>query len=206
LRENPALAAGVAEPCDAACDRGFAFPVHRSACTVRDMRSTLALLSVAAVSSLLACGAPAAAPHAGRDAAEGAGSGAGESAASRCLAIAGAKRERKPDEPSKITVKHVLVKYAGAKRAPASVTRTREEACLRAQEARAKLEKGASFGEVVATYSEEPGAASREGSLGAVQRADVAPAFADAAFELRAGEVSHVVETDFGFHVILRTE
>lgn len=130
----------------------------------------------------------------------------GESPADRCLAIAGAKRERKPDEPSKITAKHILVKYAGAKKAAETVTRTREEACLRALEARQKLEQGASFAEVVASYSEEPGAATREGSIGAIQRTDVVPAFADAAFELGRGEVSHVVETDFGFHVIMRTE
>ena len=131
---------------------------------------------------------------------------AAESPADRCLAVAGAKRERRANEPSRIGAKHVLVKYAGSKRAAASITRTREEACLRAEEARGKLEKGASFGEVVASYSDEPGAASREGSVGSIQRSDVAPPFADAAFELAPGEMSHVVESDFGFHVILRTE
>ncbi|MDF2695637.1 MAG: Peptidyl-prolyl cis-trans isomerase PpiD [Labilithrix sp.] len=130
----------------------------------------------------------------------------GDTPADRCLAIAGAKRERKPDEPSKISAKHILVKYAGAKKAPASVTRTREEACLRALEAREKLEHGMPFAEAVSTYSEEPGAATREGSLGSIQRTDVVPPFADAAFELGRGEVSHVVETDFGFHIIQRTE
>ncbi len=128
------------------------------------------------------------------------------SPAERCLAVAGAKRERRQGEPAKISVKHVLVKYAGAKKAAASVTRTREEACLRAEEARTKLEAGTSFAEVVSAYSEEPGAASREGSIGSIARSDVVPPFADAAFELGPGETSHVVETDFGFHVIQRTE
>ncbi|WP_240488553.1 peptidylprolyl isomerase [Labilithrix luteola] len=120
--------------------------------------------------------------------------------------MADAKRQRHPDEPAKITAKHILVKYAGAKKAPESVTRTREEGCLRAQEARSKLEQGASFADVVSEYSEEPGAKSREGSVGTIQRSDVVPQFADAAFELKPGEVSHVVETDYGFHVIMRTE
>ena len=123
-----------------------------------------------------------------------------------CLAVAGAKRERKPDEPAKISAKHLLVKYAGAKKAAATVTRTREEACVRAQEARTKLQQGSSFADVVKEYSEEPGAATREGSLGPIERPNVVPPFADAAFELHPGEVSHVVETDFGFHVIMRTE
>ena len=105
-----------------------------------------------------------------------------------------------------VTAQHVLVKYAGAKKAAPTVTRTREQACLRAEEARAKLEQGSSFTDVVNTYSEEPGAATRGGSLGPIERAHVVPPFADAAFELRAGEVSHVVETDYGFHIILRAE
>jgi parvulin-like peptidyl-prolyl isomerase len=58
----------------------------------------------------------------------------------------------------------------------------------------------------VSIYSEEAGAASREGTIGTVERNDVAGAFADAAFELKTGEVSEVVETNFGFHVILRVE
>lgn len=132
--------------------------------------------------------------------------GATGTPAERCLAVAQAARSRRADEPAKVSVKHVLVKYAGAKRAAPSVTRTREEACLRAEEARAKLEAGASFAEIVTAYSEEPGAASREGAIGAVARGDVVPPFADAAFELQIGQASHVVETDFGFHVIVRTE
>ncbi len=134
------------------------------------------------------------------------GGTSGDGAADRCLAIAGAKRARRPDEPAKITAQHVLVKYAGAKKAAPSVTRTREQACLRAEQARAKLEQGMSFADVVSAYSEEPGAATRSGSLGPIERSNVVPPFADAAFELHAGEVSHVVETDYGFHVILRTE
>jgi NIMA-interacting peptidyl-prolyl cis-trans isomerase 1 len=128
------------------------------------------------------------------------------SAAESCLASADARHGRKPTEPDRVSVKHVLVKYQGAKNAPASITRTREQACLRAEEALAKLELGTSFAEVVALYSDESGAATREGSIGAIEREDVAPAFADAAFELNVREVSAVVETPFGFHLILRVE
>lgn len=154
--------------------------------------------------ALVSCGG--ASPSAVPAAAAAAAAPGGASPAERCLAVAGARRTAKPGEPARVTVKHILVKYAGSKRAPPTVTRTREEACLRAEEARSKLEHGTSFADVVAAYSEESGAATREGSIGAIQRADVAPPFADAAFELGVGEVSYVVETDFGFHVIQRTE
>jgi NIMA-interacting peptidyl-prolyl cis-trans isomerase 1 len=156
------------------------------------------------VSTTLACGG---AQSGGvSSAASSASASSGESAAERCLAVAGAKRERKPSEPARITAKHVLVRYAGAKRAPETVTRTREQACLRAEEALTKLKDGMSFAEVVRIYSDESGAATREGTIGTIERTDVAAAFADAAFELATGEVSQVVETTFGFHVILRVE
>ncbi len=162
------------------------------------MRTSLPLVLLA----LVGCGA---APAATSPAAS-APAPAADGAAGRCLAVAGAAHPRRPDEPAKIGAKHILVKYAGAKKAKPEVVRTREQACLRAEEARAQLADGKSFADVVSRYSEEPGATTREGSLGTVERSHVVPAFADAAFELKPGEVSQVVETDFGFHVILRTE
>lgn len=127
-------------------------------------------------------------------------------AAVACLAAANAGRAKSSFEPPKIGVKHLLVKYKGAKKADDAVTRTREEACLRAIEARDKVREGADFAEVVKQYSEEPGGASRGGSLGSVERKDLVKPFADAAFELSVNMLSDVVETEFGFHVILRTE
>ena len=164
-----------------------------------------AALVVFAVVSLVAC-ACGPSPAASSPVASSPAQPVADGPAGHCLAVAGAAHPRKPDEPAKIGAKHVLVKYAGAKKAKPEVVRTREQACLRAEEARAQLAEGKSFADVVARYSEEPGATTREGSLGTVERSHVVPAFADAAFELKPGEVSQVVETDFGFHVILRTE
>lgn len=138
---------------------------------------------------------------------DGLESGSGlETPDTRCIALARGARERQRSEPDKITVKHILVKFAGAKNAPADIKRTRGAACLRALEARKQLQNGESFADVVKEYSDEAGAATREGSIGAIRRADVQPTFADAAFELKPNEVSHVVETDFGYHVIMRVE
>lgn len=166
--------------------------------------SPLVLLGAALVTALATgCGAPQTPPAAAPESAALAEASAPNAAA--CLAAATAKREARADEPPRIGVKHVLVRHAGAERAEGT-TRTREEACLRAMEARDKIRGGADFGEVVAAYSEEAGAASRGGSLGTIERADVLPPFADAAFELDIHQLSDVVETRYGFHVIFRTE
>lgn len=127
-------------------------------------------------------------------------------AAEACLATAAAKREKRADEPSRISVKHILVQHAFSKKGRDSIKRSREEACLRAAEARDKIRGGADFTEIVREYSDEPGAASRGGSIGSVERSDLVPAFFDAAFELDVHQLSDVVETEFGFHVIMRTE
>ncbi|MRG92732.1 peptidylprolyl isomerase [Polyangium spumosum] len=179
------------------------------------------LVSLFAAALLAACGgaapepkapvekAPEPAPEAPKPEAGGEAAAAGPDAekVALCIATANAKRAKFSGEPPKVTVRHILVKYKGAKNADASITRSREEACLRALEARDKLAKeGADFDEMVKQYSEEPGAASRGGSIGAVERADVVKPFADAAFELSVNQMSDVVETDFGFHLIFRTE
>ncbi|WP_437737643.1 peptidylprolyl isomerase [Sorangium sp. So ce1335] len=166
--------------------------------------SPLVLLGAALATTLAtACGAPRTPPAAAPDSAAPAEASAPNAAA--CLAAATAKREARADEPQRVGVKHILVRHAGAERADGA-TRTREQACLRAMEARDKIRGGADFDEVVAAYSEEAGAASRGGSLGTIERADVLPPFADAAFELDLHQLSDVVETRYGFHVIFRTE
>ncbi len=131
---------------------------------------------------------------------------AAETPAEKCLAIAGAVREKKANEPARVGVRHVLVKYRGAKNAAEAITRSREDACLRAMEARDKMLAGADFDAIVKEYSDEAGAADRRGVLGTLERREMAPPFADAAMELSIGQMSDVVETDFGFHLILRNE
>jgi parvulin-like peptidyl-prolyl isomerase len=108
--------------------------------------------------------------------------------------------------PDTIIAQHILVAYAAAKRAPKGVTRSKADAKARAAEALAKIKGGAPFEDVVKEYSDDAGSADRMGSVGKFHRADMDPSFSGAAFALKVGGVSDVVETPFGFHVIKRTQ
>jgi len=100
----------------------------------------------------------------------------------------------------------VLIQYKGSMRADPKVTRSKEEAKKLASEVMAKAKKGQDFAGLARQYSDEPGAKDRAGSLGKFARQAMVKPFADAAFALKPGEISEVVETQFGFHVIKRTE
>ena len=120
------------------------------------------------------------------------------------LALKGGPSSNPP--PDSIEASHLLVAYQGATRASPQITRTKEEAKKRAQEALAKIRRGANFAQIAKEYSDDPGSAARGGSLGTFsQRAMIKP-FADAAFALDPNGVSDVVETPFGYHVIWRTQ
>jgi len=102
---------------------------------------------------------------------------------------------------------HILVAYKGADKCPRKVTRTKEEARKRVEEAHARAVDGQmDFGDVAKLYSDDPSGAERQGSLGKIDRQSVVKPFGDAAFALKVDEISPVVETQFGFHVIKRTQ
>ena len=71
-----------------------------------------------------------------------------------------------------------------------------------ANEVHAKLQSGEDFAELAKLYSDDPGSAELGGELGFFGRGDMVPEFDAKVFNMAEGEVSGLVETEFGFHII----
>jgi hypothetical protein len=106
--------------------------------------------------------------------------------------------------PSRIAARHILVSWAGATGASGAVTRSRAEALEEIERLRAQLTAGTDFATLAKAHSDDP-SRGRGGDLGAFGRGAMVAPFENAAFALKVGELSEVVETEFGFHLIQRT-
>jgi hypothetical protein len=105
-----------------------------------------------------------------------------------------------------IGASHILIAYKGSRGAAPTITRSKDDAQKLANSVRAQAKAGADFGNLALKYSDDPSAKLGKGTLGKFSRNQMVKPFADAAFALKPGEISGIVETPFGFHVIKRTE
>jgi len=89
-----------------------------------------------------------------------------------------------------------IVKY------PTENEKAELEARERLLELRKRILDGERFSTLAVLYSDDPGTARKGGELGLRTQEELDPAFADAAFSLQEGEVSGIVESAYGFHII----
>lgn len=97
---------------------------------------------------------------------------------------------------------HILI--ASPQSAPAA---DREKAKAKAQELLALVKKSPdSFADVARKNSQDPGSAVKGGDLDFFARGSMVKPFADAAFAMKKGDISDVVESEFGYHIIKLTD
>lgn len=97
--------------------------------------------------------------------------------------------------PEAVHARHILAKPGGDDEASLAAARDRIEAVQK------ELQEGADF-EVMATERSDAPSAPRGGDLGFFGRGQMVEAFENVAFALKAGEISDIVETQFGFHIL----
>ena len=101
--------------------------------------------------------------------------------------------------PGLRTIQHIL--FSARANGPAS---TRDSARRNAEAALAKIKKGASFNQLAATLSQDAGSMPDSGFLPPSPKGRFVPAFDSVAWTLKPGEVSGLVQTPFGYHIIKR--
>lgn len=100
----------------------------------------------------------------------------------------------------------ILVTYKDAELADKAVTRTKDAARKRAAEALDKIKKDKMpFEEAAKKYSDDPASKEVGGAMGNFERNAMPAAFSTATFAMKVGDISDVVETPRGFHIIKRT-
>ncbi|CAH0353506.1 SurA N-terminal domain-containing protein [Aquabacterium sp. CECT 9606] len=104
-------------------------------------------------------------------------------------------------QPEERRASHILIK--AEKSAPAA---QKQAAQAKAEQLLAQLKKDpAQFAELAKKNSDDPGSAVNGGDLDFFGRGAMAKPFEDAAFSLKQGDISGVVETDYGYHIITVT-
>jgi parvulin-like peptidyl-prolyl isomerase len=107
-------------------------------------------------------------------------------------------------EYEQVRARHILIRAAGS---PSPVEPGKKElsdsdALAKVQELRKKLTAGGDFAALAAQESDDSGSKDKGGDLNFFKHGQMVPAFDQAAFSLKVGEISEPVKTQFGYHII----
>lgn len=119
------------------------------------------------------------------------------------------KKAEPSSELQEVQASHLLVKHSGSRR-PSSwreenITRSKGEAQKILEGYLQKIEDGDSFADLASKYS-DCSSYKKGGDLGKFKRGMMQKPFEDAAFGLKINEMSGIVDTDSGLHIIMRTK
>ena len=103
---------------------------------------------------------------------------------------------------SSVRASHILLMYEGSARS--SATRSKAEAESQINALKAEIDGGADFAQLAQASSDCP-SGRKGGDLGSFGRGQMVPEFEEAAFGMNVGDVSGIIETQFGYHIIKRT-
>ena len=112
--------------------------------------------------------------------------------------------ETQKSQYEQVKARHILIAFKGSPAAQEGKAElTEEQAKAKAEDLRKQIVEGkAKFEDVAAKESDDVGSGSRGGDLGEFNRGQMVPEFEKAAFEAKVGEVTPVVRTQFGYHII----
>lgn len=108
-----------------------------------------------------------------------------------------------PPPSDVLGAKRIVVRFKGAD--GSTVDRSKDDAKKRAEEALKKIQGGAKFEEVAGEYSDEPGAKGTGGNMGNFKK-DVYPALTKVLETTKIGDMTGVVETPYGYEILVRTK
>ncbi|NTW63999.1 MAG: peptidylprolyl isomerase [Chlorobiaceae bacterium] len=108
-------------------------------------------------------------------------------------------KQQLPQVPEMIGLSQIL-KY------PDIPQQSKDAALAQIKMVQAELQSGADFAATARKYSQDPGSAKLGGDLGYVQKGELVHNFEEAAFLLKDGKVSDIVETRYGYHIIQKLE
>ena len=104
--------------------------------------------------------------------------------------------------PEQVKVSHILIKTPLAGADGKIDSKGVEEARKKAQDILNQLKAGAKFEDLAKKYSEDPGSGKQGGSLGWMGRGRTVPEFEKTAFSLPKGQLSGLVQSSYGYHII----